>query len=154
MFKSKAGKSFGSAYVAKRHDDEADKKAQVAMGGGSNKPVMSPEHEAAETPEFEKGEQEGAKEVNPEQNEKPEQVVAKHGPATTIHVTHDRKANKHHVVSTHADGHVHTSDHASADEAHKAAGALSGGDQAAPEAEPNPAMGGETAAPMSLPKLA
>ena len=145
MFKSKAGKSFGSAYVAKRHDDEADKKAQSVLGGDSAA------HEAAETPEFEKGEQEGAKEA-PEQ-EKPEQVVAKHCPANSVHVTHDRKAKKHHVVRTHADGHVHTSDHATADEAHKAAGALSGGDQEQ-ATEPNPAMGGETAAPLSLPKLA
>jgi len=146
MFKSKAGKSFGSAYVAKRHDDEADKKAQSVLGD-------SPEHEAAETPEFERGEQEGQKEA-PEQ-EKPDQVVAKHGKANTIHVTHDRKANKHHVVSTHADGHVHTSDHASAKEAHDAATQLAGGDQApAAGTEPNAEMGGETASPMSLPKLA
>ena len=143
MFKSKAGKSFGSAYVAKRHDDEADKKAQSVLGD-------SPEHEAAETPEFEKGEQEGAKEA-PEQ-EKPDQVVAKHGPAHTIHVAHDHKGKKHHVVSTHADGHVHTSDHASAQEAHDAANTLSGGDQAATAPAAN--MGGETAAPLSLPKLA
>ena len=145
MFQSKDGKKFGSSYVAKRKDSEHDKMAQSVLGGDSAA------HEAAETPEFEKGEQEGAKEA-PEQ-EKPEQVVAKHGPANTVHVTHDRKAKKHHVVSTHADGHVHTSDHATADEAHKAAGALSGGDQAQ-ATEPNPAMGGETAAPMSLPKLA
>lgn len=144
MFQSKDGKKFGSSYVAKRRDSEHDKMAQSVLGDNH-------EHEAAETPEFEKGEQEGAKE-SPEQ-EKPEQVVAKHGPANTVHVTHDRKAKKHHVVSTHADGHVHTSDHATADEAHKAAGALSGGDQAQ-ATEPNPAMGGETAAPMSLPKLA
>jgi|SRR5271157_190438 len=139
MFKSKAGKSFGSAYVAKRHDDEADKKAQSVLGD-------SPEHEAAETPEFEKGEQEGMKEA-------PEQVAKEHGPATTVHVSHDHKGKKHHVVSTHPDGHVHTSDHASAGDAHTAAGALSGTGQA--PAEPNPEeMGGETSPALSLPKLA
>jgi hypothetical protein len=145
MFKSKAGKSFGSAYVAKRHDDEADKKAQSVLGD-------SPEHEAAETPEFERGEQEGQKEA-PEQ-EKPDQVVAKHGPATQVTIHHDHKGKKHHIVSRHADGHIHSSDHATADEAHGAAAALAGGDQASAAAEPNPAMGGETSSPLSLPKLA
>ena len=128
MFKSKDGKSFGSSYVAKRRDSEHDKMAQSVMGD-------SPEHEAAETPEFEKGEQEGMKEA-PEQ-EKPEQVVAKHGPANTVHVTHDRKAKKHHVVSTHADGHVHSSDHGSASEAHSHAAALANsGDQPSAEGAP------------------
>jgi hypothetical protein len=144
MFKSKAGKSFGSAYVAKRHDDEADKKAQVAMGGDNAT------HEAAEKPAFEAGEQEGAKEA-PEQ-ETPEQVVAKHGPATQVTIHHDHKGNKHHIVSRHADGHIHSSDHATADEAHKSASALSGGDQAPMTSSSD--MGGETASPMSLPKLA
>ena len=144
MFKTKSGKSFGSAYVAKRHDDEYDKKASSVLGGDS------PEHEAKETPEFEKGEQEGAKEA-PEQNEQPSQVVAQHGKAHTIHVAHDHKSGKHHVVSTHADGHVHTSDHASAKEAHDAATQLAGGDQAA---APNAEMGGETAPAQSLPRLA
>ena len=109
MFSSKDGKKFGSAFVAKRRDSEHDKMAQDIMGGDK--------HEAAETPEFEKGEQEGM-------NEAPEQVAKEHGPATTIHVSHDHKKNKHHVVSTHADGHVHTSDHATAGEAHNAASAL------------------------------
>ena len=143
-FPTKSGKSFGSAYVAKRKDSEHDKMAQSVMGDDS------PKHEAAEKPEFEKGEQEGMKEA-PEQ-EKPDQVLAKHGPAHTIHVAHDHKGKKHHVVSTHADGHVHTSDHGSAKDAHDAATALSGGDQA--PAAPNAEMGGEASSPLSLPKLA
>ena len=142
MFQSKSGKKFGSAYVGKRHDAEHDK-AMSVLGEG-------PEHEAKETPEFEKGEQEGAKEA-PEQNEQPSQVVAQHGKAHTIHVAHDHKGKRHHVVSTHADGHVHTSDHASAKEAHDAASQLSGGDQAP---APNAEMGGETAPAQSLPRLA
>lgn len=147
-FPTKSGKSFGSAYVAKRHDQEHDKAGQMskmAMGD-------SAAHEAGESKPFEQGEQEGQKE-NPEQNEQPSQVVAKHGPANTVHVAHDHKAKKHHVTSTHADGHVHTSDHASSKEAHDAATQLSGGDQAQAE---NPAAA--PAAPesdgFSMPKLA
>ena len=153
-FPTKSGKSFGSAYVAKRHDQEHDKADQMS------KSVMgdTPAHEEKETPEFEKGEQEGQTE-KPEQegmNESPEQVAQEHGPATTVHVAHDHKAGKHHVTSTHPDGHVHTSDHATAEEAHHAAGALSNGDQASagnPEAQ-----GMAPAAPesdgFSMPRLA
>lgn len=50
--------------------------------------------------------------------EDPAAVVAEHGPANEIHVSHDRAANKHHVHSEHEDGHQTESDHASSDEAH------------------------------------
>src|ERR1019366_2631177 len=93
----------------------------------------------------------GAADQN-EQHEQPSQVLAKHGPANTVHVAHDQKANKNHVTSTQADGHVHTSDHATSKEAHDAATQLSGGDQAQAE---NPAAA--PAAPeqdgFSMPKL-
>ncbi len=147
-FPTKSGKSFGSAYVAKRHDNEHEKMAKSVLGGDSAA------HEAGESKPFEAGEQEGQKE-QPEQNEQPSQVVAQHGPANTVHVAHDHKAKKHHVTSTHADGHVHTADHASAGEAHKAASELAGGDQAQSE---NPAAAGAAAAPeadgFSMPRLA
>ena len=149
-FPTKSGKSFGSAYVAKRKDNEHDKMAEDVMGQAGKKPAMSPEHEAKETPEFERGEQEGAQEG---MKEAPEQVAQEHGPATTVHVSHDHKSNKHHVVSTHPDGHVHTSDHASAGDAHKAAGALSGGDQA-PAGEAQAAPAAPEADGFSMPRLA
>ena len=143
-FPTKSGKSFGSAYVAKRHDKEHEKAAQGILGGDK--------HEAAETPEFEKGEQEGQTE-QPEQNEHPSQVVSQHGPANTVHIAHDHKAKKHHVISTHKDGHVHESEHATASEAHNHASELAGGDQ--PSAE---ATGAAPAAPeadgFSMPRLA
>lgn len=55
----------------------------------------------------------------------PAQVVAEHGPANDVHVTHDHATGKHHVTSTHEDGHVEESDHGSAAEAHDHAKALS-----------------------------
>lgn len=143
MFTSKSGKKFGSSFVGKRHDMEHDKLAKDVMGA-------SPEHEAEETPEFEKGEQEGAQEGR--ENTDPKQVVAEHGPANTVHVAHDHKAKKHHVVSTHESGHVHQSDHANAADAHSHAAELAGGDQ--PPAEGT----GEPEAPEAdgfhMPKLA
>lgn len=63
--------------------------------------------------------------------ESPEAVVAEHGPANAVHVTHDHAANKHHVHSEHEDGHATESDHGSADEAHDHAKALAT-DSAAP----------------------
>jgi hypothetical protein len=146
-FPTKSGKSFGSAYVAKRHDDEYDKKAQGVMGAAKTEPkgmTPTPEHEAAEKPQFEAGEKEG----------QAEGVVAEHGPATNVTVHHDHKNNRHHVVSRHADGHMNTSDHASAQEAHDTASTLGGAEpsgqaQGQPQAEEAPAADG-----FAMPKLA
>lgn len=144
MFQSKSGKKFGSAYVGKRHDMEHDKANQVMQDTSA--------HEKAETPEFERGEQEGQKEA-PEQNEQPSQVVSEHGPATHVTVHHDHKNNKHHVVSHHSSGYMHTSDHGSAQEAHDAASVLGGAEPSA-QAEAAPEAGGETSSALSLPRLA
>jgi|ERR1035437_10110673 hypothetical protein len=147
-FQSKDGKKFGSAFVARRKDsehDKADQMSKTAMGD-------SPAHEAAEKPAFEAGEQEGQTEKT-EQNEQPAQVVAQHGAANTVHIAHDHKANKHHVISTHKDGHVHESEHATAKEAHDAATQLAGGDQAGAE-NPAAAPAAPEADGFSMPKLA
>ena len=147
MFTSKSGKKFGSAYVGKRHDMEHEKMAKDVLGD-------SPEHEAKESKEFEAGEQEGMKET-PEHD--PKAVVAEHGPATSIHVTHDHKNKKHHVTSTHTSGHVHDSDHAAARDAHSHAAALAEGDQPLPQSDEESQgleFGGTPKASGSIPKLA
>ena len=148
MFTTKSGQKFGSAFVGKKKD---------AMGSANKEPMGgSPEHEAAEKPQFEAGEKEGAQEGQEGMQEAPEQVAKEHGPATTVHISHDHKSGKHHVVSTHPDGHVHTSDHASAGEAHAAAGKLSASGE--PPAEEAGAGAGMGAAPeadgFSMPHLA
>ena len=122
MYTTKKGKRFGSAFVGKKHD------AMDAM-------KESPEHEAKETPEFEAGEKEGMKEAKAGSENAPEGVVAKHGKAVSVHVKHDHTANKHHVTSTHADGHVNESDHMSASEAHDAAQKRAGGDSPVEESD-------------------
>lgn len=106
MFESKNGKKYGSAYVAKRHDAAHAEKDQ------------SSKHESAETKSFEAGEQEGSQEG--EDNA----VVAEHGKALKVTIHHDHEGNKHHVTSQHADGHVHESDHQTAEEAHEEGGRL------------------------------
>ena len=152
-YTSTSGKKFGSAFAGRKKDEMDSQKeggnqknnpfgspASVASKApkmpalGAAKPAMSAAHEAAESPEFEKGEQEGM-------NEPPEAVVAKHGPATSVHITHDHAAKKHHVTSTHADGHVHNSDHASAQEANDAGSQL-GGVEKPEAAAPQEAAGG------------
>jgi len=137
-FQSKDGKSFGSKFVAKRRDTEHDKASQV-MGATSPEPAMGAEKPAANEPE-----------QKPQEN--PDQVVATHGPASTIHVAHDHKAGKHHVISTHPDGHVHESEFKSAKEAHDAASKLSGGDQ--PMSEQPEAAAAPESDGFAMPKLA
>lgn len=59
--------------------------------------------------------------------EDPAAVVAEHGPAVEVTVTHDHDAGKHHVHSSHSDGHSTESDHPSAEEAHDHGKALATG---------------------------
>lgn len=114
-------RKFGSSYVAKRYDaahseepsDEKDAKKKLGN-------VL--EDKAADL-----AEETGEKKNNPAE-EKGEQhpVVAQHGKANSVHIKHDHVANKHHVTSTHDDGHTNESDHQTSEEAHKEGMALSG----------------------------
>ena len=134
MFPTKSGKSYGSAYVAKKKD---------AMHAGSESPVSSkmsplapsPKADAAEPRTNSMGEAKfSAANANAPDNNvlgSPDNfdagaVAAEHGPASTVTVHHDHAAKKHHVVSRHPDGHMHTSDHASAADAHDHAAQLGG----------------------------
>jgi hypothetical protein len=142
-FPTKSGKSFGSAYVAKRKDSEHDKMAQDVLGTAKPEPkgmTPTPEHEAAEKPEFEAGEKEG----------KAEGVVAEHGPAQSVTVHHSK--DRHHVVSHHS-GHVHTSDHATAQEAHDTASTL-GGAQPSGQAQGQPQAEAPASDGFAMPRLA
>ena len=60
------------------------------------------------------------------------QIAEQHGPATEVNVMHQHEAGMHHVTSQHPDGHMHESDHGSAEEAHEHAKKLAGagGDRA------------------------
>jgi hypothetical protein len=53
-------------------------------------------------------------------------VVAEHGPAHKVNITHDHAANKHSMQSHHEGGHVHESHHGTAEEAHEEGKAAAG----------------------------
>ena len=150
MFKSKDGKSFGSAYVAKRRDDEHAK--SLPMGETKEAPRTNPMGEA-KTSSNEATAPDNDVKANPE-NVDPHQIVAQHGKAHTIHVAHDHKAKKHHVMSTHEDGHVQESEHASPKDAHDAAAVLAGAGSDQPAGSENPEMEAPEADGFSMPKLA
>lgn len=154
MFKSKDGKSFGSAYVAKRRD------AAHESGMGTNEPEK-PEASKEEPRTSNEGEALFSKseatapdndvKTNPE-NMDPHAVVAEHGPALSTTVHSDHANNEHHVMSHHKSGHVHHSKHGNAPDAHKAAMELaSEGDQPAGNPSDNEAPEADG---FSMPKLA
>ena len=155
MFKSRDGKSFGSAYVAKKRD---------AMHGEGDKSLSAPESPMSSKEEprtgtdgealFSKSEANAPDndvKTNPEKVD-PHSVVSEHGPASDVHIHSDHKANEHHVISHHKSGHVHHSKHSSASDAHKAAAELAeSGDQPSgnPEGDGAPEYDGFT-----MPRLA
>lgn len=125
MFKAKDGKRFGSIFAGRKYDENHSEDGVHSEGG---KP--SPEHEAAETPEFEAGEQEGAVEHEAEQHEGEEHpVVAEHGPAHKVVISHDEKSGRHVVTSHHSDGHVHSAVHKTKHDAHKEAQKLAAAEE-------------------------
>jgi hypothetical protein len=138
MYTSKSGKKFGSIFAGRKHDADHTEDGMHSEGG----PKESPEHDASETPSFEAGEQEGAKEHegvqmnegkehNGEVNERGDDqedeqhethpVVAEHGPAHKVVIHHDEATGRHTVTSHHKDGHVHTNVHEHAHNAHEEA---------------------------------
>jgi len=149
-FPTKDGKKkFGSAYVQKRYDEnhagDAEKDAAEPKVASKNpfagakppqfpvKPTMSAEHENNETPEFEKGEQEGAKEVTVPGVAEGKEVAQKHGPAHTVTIKSDPATGRHTVVSHHNDGHSHQAQLPSAEDAHATGKALAGVEGPPPE---------------------
>ena len=49
--------------------------------------------------------------VHPGIHDEVKQVAAEHGPAHTVHITHDHEGQRSHVHSIHPDGHEHHADH-------------------------------------------
>ncbi len=116
MYESKKtpGKKFGSIFAGKKYDENHSEDGMHSE---------SPEHEAKETPEFEAGEQEGAKEHETEMHEEQHEgeehpMVSEHGKAHKVVIHHDEAAGRHTVTSHHKDGHVHTNVHEHAHKAH------------------------------------
>jgi hypothetical protein len=130
-FPSKNGKSYGSAYVAKKKDSMHE--------GMGKEPVQSNPEKGSEPKEEPRTNPMGeakfsAKEATAPDNDvlgNPEgvdagAVAAEHGPAENVTIHHDHQGGKHVVVSRHPDGHMNLSQHKSHTEAHEAAKQLSG----------------------------
>jgi len=142
MFTSKNGmKKAGSKFVTDRYDREHEGEEQEHAEKPADHKALSRTNSFGESNKSQPSAENGQEHENEEGKESPEQVVAEHGPATTIHIHHDHVAGKHHVTSTHEDGHVHESDHATAAEAHEHAKKLGGGEEA--HENPDEATGGQ-----------
>jgi hypothetical protein len=133
-FQSKNGKSYGSKFVARRHDAAHSEPENQTQSTGAPKMTSVPKEESRTNPQGEakfSAKEATAPDNNVENN--PEgvdasQVASEHGPAVSVSTHHDHKNNKHKVISHHPDGHVHVSDHQSQQDAHNAAGKLGGTD--------------------------
>lgn len=98
MFESKNGKRYGSAYVAKRHDAAHEEKASKDVKTSVEAPKEIVDHNEG-----------------PNTEENP--VVAEHGKARRVVINHDHEANRHHVTSTHEDGHTEEGDYETPEQA-------------------------------------
>jgi len=124
MYTTKSGQKFGSAMVGKKKDAMGSENKAMPFGESKETPRTNPMGEAKKSANEATAPDNDVK-ANPEGVDAGA-VAAEHGPAEHIHVHHDHAANKHHVISHHKDGHMHTSDHASAPDAHAAAAQLGG----------------------------
>jgi hypothetical protein len=121
-----SSRKFGSAFRGKRFDSY--------HGGDQPATESTPkEHSGDKVNEPNTGDV--TKNVHAEDAhvETPSSVVEAHGPAHTIHISHNEDGT-HRVSSAHEDGHTHETEHGSAKEAHDSAEQLSleaGGDDQA-----------------------
>lgn len=144
-------KKFGSGFKAKKYDEfhssektptEPKETSKVGADGFSKKSQPSVDstsstkgmHLGGGSPEEHDENAEGHTEENGEAKA-PEEIVAEHGKAKSVHVHHDHTNGKHHVVSHHEDGSMHTSDHDTAEAANEHAKKL-GGEEGTTPSEP------------------
>ena len=138
-FPTKDGKKKSSKFKASRYDrehasdsepkgeSEAESEKESAGGGAramanrmQGKKQGNPETAATEMPASMSsddsemapmGEEQAEEAVHPGIHEEIKGVMAEHGPAHTVHMTHDDDRQSSHVHSIHADGHEHHADH-------------------------------------------
>ena len=165
-YTSTSGKKFGSAFAG-RKKDEMD--SQKEGGDPKNNPFGSSKSVAEKAPAPPAPPMGGAPKLpmagakpaaSPPQepteggmHQDPKNVVAAHGKASSVHITHDHAANKHSVTSTHPDGHVHHSEHASAQEANEAGSQLGGAGNSEPEGQEQAEGGAPESDGFNMPSL-
>jgi hypothetical protein len=148
-FMSQDGRKSGSKFVARRRDAEAAKGKDALHSSNEEAPHLGPKStdmpsgnpkKGAAPQEAQRTDSEGLAmnktanpgDVNNTANTKAEPegvdaqaVVQSHGPASRVTVHHNHEGGQHTVVSQHGNF-QHTSQHASAKDAHKHAAQLSG----------------------------
>jgi hypothetical protein len=126
MRESKDGQRHGNEFRMKRYDAAHEGKEP------------GPRAEAKQLQQMPDGTSQDRMEEEPDHG-MIQQVAAEHGPAHTIHMTHDHENGMHHVHSVHPDGMEHHADHKSAMHAHHhamhAAGVNPEGTDHSPEPE-------------------
>ena len=105
------GKKFGARVPMEHHNRsmEMGAKKSAAGGVGTMDPLQSPNMD-----EQGMGSEDGA------------QVAQEHGPASDVSMRHDDQQGMHEVHSMHPDGHHHSSQHGSREEAHEHGKKLAG----------------------------
>jgi hypothetical protein len=131
MYESKRtpGKKFGSIFAGKKYDEDHTEDGMHTEG-------KETEHEeepkiTSERDQFNGDKKQGEEQLtDPDETKEPGEethpVVEAHGPAHKVTVQHDHKAGRHTTTSHHPDGHMNTSTHEAAAEAHEEARKLAG----------------------------
>ena len=121
-FKTADGKHKSSKFRASRYDrehaeekepkGESEAAEEKENAGGPRSQMNRMEAKKPGNPEeHPMGEEEAEEAINPGIHEEIKGVMAQHGPAHTIHMTHDHEGMRSHVHSVHADGHEHHAHH-------------------------------------------
>jgi hypothetical protein len=128
-------KRFGSAYKAKRYDSYHDGEQKFDSYSPDGQPGDNEnEHSTPQEHTGDKVNTSGPDKVekNPTSEsvhaETPSSHVESHGPAHTVHYSHNHDGNKHTVTSLHPDGSHYSSEHDNARDAYQAGGELSATD--------------------------
>jgi len=118
MAQTKDGKHKSSKFRASRYDreheegDQGGKSSPEHESGGPRSQANRMEAHGEGNPETHAmGEEQAEEQVHPGIHDEIKQVTADHGPAHTVHMTHDHEGQTTHVHSIHADGHEHHADH-------------------------------------------
>lgn len=123
--KSNDGKRMGSSFRMNRynndHKEEGGEKKPEEKGARSQSRDIEATHpNPDETMGDEPMQEPGG------DHEEVKQMVAEHGPAHTINITHDHQNGQHHVHHVHQDGFEHHADHPTPEHAHRHAAHAAG----------------------------
>lgn len=129
MATTKDGKHKSSKFRANRYDREHESDSEKEPKGGPRAQANRMQAHGEGNPEShyaghaaghafggddegsEMAEEHAEEAIHPGIHDEVKQITADHGPAHTVHMTHDHEGMRSHVHSIHADGHEHHADH-------------------------------------------